>query len=106
MDTKRAVKALSLFYFQKALNQITGQVKNAFRLWGGSLVKMRTEDLGSKLLKQKLLCSYLVFLTVGFMVDEFMYTVLRAVEESIAWSYAKPLHVLIYCCMEECQDAI
>jgi hypothetical protein len=55
------VKDLSPFYIQKALHQITGPVKNVSRLWEGSLVKTRIDDQSKKLLKQKFLGSYPVF---------------------------------------------
>jgi hypothetical protein len=41
-NTEKTMEDLSPFYIQKALDQIVGLVKNANRLWDGSLVKTKT----------------------------------------------------------------
>jgi hypothetical protein len=52
---------------QKALNQIAGPVKSAFRLRDGSfVVEMRTDDQSRKLQKQELLGSYPVLRSTKF----------------------------------------
>jgi hypothetical protein len=59
IDTVKTMKDLSLFYIQKALDQIAAPVKNVFRLQDGSLlVETRSDDQNRKLHKQKLLGSY------------------------------------------------